>query len=302
MVTAQEIITGISDFLDRYSLKTSKLTNQDLIDFIETEWEKADNEKYSIHYGQIIIGRMINEYIRKKDFNNMMRWLKMDNLHNSSKEHPGYIVNYYNGQCCLECGNEEKALEYFNLCYNENPDYIYTRAPFRYEFYNKHIENPRELPRTEDIDDYLELTLELKYWQDFFNESDELTCELYDEDSEEIEELTENHKELLINIQKDQKEILTNILVELLKQYPDLQKKYNYSDKDKPEFMPDLISIDGFSDLLSPRTIYILEIENNQTYIGFLFSCSWDREHGLGIMTHNKQVKDIGGADIAFCI
>ena len=166
MAYTSEILNEISNYLDKYSLKTSQLSSKDLISFIEDKWKLTDKEIYTIHYGAIIMGRMINEYSRIKDFENMMRWLKMSNLHISSQKHPAYIINYYNGQCCLECGNKEKALEYFNLCYKENPDYIYTRAPFCYEFFNKHLKNPRVLEPIEDDED--EYYIELTHWQKFF--------------------------------------------------------------------------------------------------------------------------------------
>ncbi len=300
MSKAQEIIDDIDNFLERYSLKTNKLTSQDLIDFIEAQWEKADEEKYSIHFARIIMGRMITEYTHKKDFKNMMRWLNMSNLHKSSQEHPNYVLNYYNGQCCLQCGNEEKALEYFNLCYDENPDYIFTREPFCAEFFNKHLKNPRELPKQEEPQEELDCGITLSHWQEFFKEQEDLSYEVFDEYDEEVEQLTEKHHEILNTIQENQKEILTNILTELLKQYPSLQEKYDYSEEDKPYFMPDLSSIADFSNLLSPISIYILEGENEEPYIGFLFGCSWDREHSLGVMTYKKQVIKIGGGDCAF--
>jgi hypothetical protein len=30
------------------------------------------------------------------------------------------------------------------------------------------------------------------------------------------------------------------------------------------------------------------------------FGCTWDKEHGLGVMTHQTLVIEIGGADTAF--
>lgn len=302
MTDAHKIINRISRFLDKFSLKTNSLTDKDLIDFIESEWEKAGDEKYDIHQGDIIMGRMINEYIRGKDFENMMRWLEMSNLHKSSQKHPDYILNYYNGECCLKCGNEEKALEYFNLCYRENPDYIYSRAPFCYEFFNKNTEYPRELPVQEDEYESQKVDLQLACWQKFFKESNAVSCIVLNEDNEEITELADRHEEYFSYIEKNQKEILRNILKELLEIYPVLQKRYDYSEEDKPDFMPDLDSIEGFSELLSIYTIYIIEKERGQPHIGFLFGFSWDSEHGLGVMTYKKQVEDIGGAETAFII
>ena len=34
--------------------------------------------------------------------------------------------------------------------------------------------------------------------------------------------------------------------------------------------------------------------------MGFKFGCTWDDEHGLGVMTHRGHVVEVGGADTAF--
>ncbi|GAA6764588.1 hypothetical protein AAFH68_05180 [Flavobacterium sp. CGRL1] len=301
MSNAESIINEIDTFLDKFSLKTNKLTKQDLISFIEEKWAEADDEKYNIYQAYIITGRMTNEYIWAKDFPNMKRWLDMNDHHSASGRNEPYIRNYYKGQCCLECGNEEKALEYFNLCYNENPDYIFTRAPFCYEFFNKHLENPRELPKQEeDQDDYFEW-VELEEWQSFFNEEEsEIQCEILFDDDEE-EEFREEHENGIDYLENNQTEILESILTELLKVYPDWQKDYGYSEEDKPDFMPDVTTIKGFANLISPTAIYITSVfKDDLPYIGFLFSCSWDSEHGLGVMTHKNRIIEIGGADTAF--
>lgn len=300
MSNTSEIINEISNYLDKYSLKTSSLTNSDLISYIEDKWKQADDEKYTIHYGRIIMGRMTNEYISLKDFANMMRWLEMSNRHKSSKEHPDYIINYFNGQCCLECGHENKALEYFNLSYNENPDYIFSRAPFCYEFFNKNLENPRVLePLEEEIEE--EYYIELTHWQKFFKENGKLCVTFLDTNREGFYEISKEQEKTISYLKENQQLILKNILVELLKGYPSLQKIYSYSKEEKNDFMPDLNQIDGFSDLLSPTSIYVLENEESEPNIGFLFGCSWDTEHGLGVMTYKSNVEEIGGADTAFC-
>lgn len=299
MSNAENIIDEISTFLDKFSLKKNTLTKEDLIHFIEQKWAEADDEKYNIYEAYIIAGRMTNEYIWSKDFENMMRWLEINDRHAASGRNEPYIRNYYRGQCCLECGNEEKALEYFYLCYNENPDYIFTRAPFCYEFFNKHLENPRELPKEEQYDDFLE-DIQLEEWQSFFEEEEIIPCEILFEDEEE-EELTEEHENGINYLESNQTEILESILTELLKVYPKWQKDYGYSEEDKPDFMPDVKEIKDFADLISPSAVYITSVfKDDLPYIGFLFSCSWDSEHGLGVMTHKNRIVEIGGADTAF--
>ena len=153
MSNANIIVTEISNYITKSLLKTFKVTKKEFIDFIELKWKEADDTKYSIYAAGVIMYRMVNEYIWVKDFNNMMRWLEYMDLNSSRDKSQSYIVNYFKGKCCLECGNEEKAIEYFNLCYAENEEYIFTREPFCYLFYNKHLENPRVLPLEESNED-----------------------------------------------------------------------------------------------------------------------------------------------------
>ena len=309
MSNAENIIDEISTFLHKFSLKKNKLTKEDLINFIEEKWAEADDEKYTIYQAYIISGRMVNEYIWAKDFDNMMRWLKISDLHSASNRNPNYIKNYSKGLSCLECGNEEKALEYLFLCYNENQDYIFTRAVFCYEFFNKHLENPRTLTKeddndeSDDDDDFLD-ALELEKWNSFFGTEDFIQLEILaddDDDDDDEVEITEEHENGIEYLKKNQKKILESILQELLKVYPDWQKRYDYSEADKHDFMPNVKQISDFADLISPTSIYITSVfKDDLPYIGFLFSCSWDSEHGLGVMTYKDKIVEIGGADTAF--
>lgn len=303
MSNAQNITNEISMFLSKSMLKSSKITKAELIAFIEQKWAQADDEKYNIHQGYIIIGRMTNEYIWAKDFDNMMRWLDFSDIHSSSAKNATYIRNYYKGACCLECAHEEKALEYFNLCYAENPDYIFTRAASCYELFNKHLQNPRVLPvKIESDVENVDFMIELKHWKEFFNEKNEgFYYNLLDEDGEYICKPSKVQQQGLDYLQNNQELVLKNILETLLKKYSDLQKIYHYSEEDKVDFMPDLNDIQGFAVLLSPGHFYVTSVvKDNHPYIGFIFSCSWDSEHGLGVMMHQDRVIGIEGADLAF--
>lgn len=35
-------------------------------------------------------------------------------------------------------------------------------------------------------------------------------------------------------------------------------------------------------------------------YVGLQFGCTWDQEHGLGVLLHRNRVVDIGGAEVSF--
>lgn len=304
MSNAETVLSGIGLYLEQSSLKNSKISPKELIAFIEEKWKEADDEKYNIHQAGLYIGRMINEYIGMKDFHNMMRWLKENDKHITSIKHEAYVMNYYRGQCCLECGNEEKALEFFHLSYAENPDYIFERAPFCYEFFNRHLENPRDITTEIDEDEPpTDYYIELDYWKRFFGEEGELCYHFLDEEGEIIEAPSTLQEKGISYLEDHQEKILQNMLSELLKIYPDLQKAYGYTEAYKKDFMPEVRTAKGFSGLLSPTIFYVTSvIKNDYPYIGFSFNCPWDIEHDLGFMVHKDRVVEIGDAALAFDI
>ncbi len=303
MSQAQTIIDEITLFLDKFSLKSNTLNRSDLICFIEKKWYQADDEKYLIHQSYIISSRMVNEYIKEKDFDNMMRWLDNFDRHMAAQKDDEYIGDYYKGQCCLECGNEAKALEYFQKCYAQNPDYIFTRAPFCYTFFNQYLECPRVLETHQKTSQELKpKALKLAYWKTFLHEKkDMFYFEVLTNDYETAQRINQRHKQSLLFLETHQEKILKNMLQALLKIYPDLQKKYHYTQEEKADFMPDVSSIADFANLLSPGIFYLFPVyKDNLSYIGFNFSCSWEQEHGLGILMHKDRVVAIGDAEMAF--
>jgi hypothetical protein len=40
-------------------------------------------------------------------------------------------------------------------------------------------------------------------------------------------------------------------------------------------------------------------VNGEEPYVGFSFGCSWDDEHGLGVMMHGTRAVEVGGADTA---
>lgn len=48
------------------------------------------------------------------------------------------------------------------------------------------------------------------------------------------------------------------------------------------------------------RTLVVHAVENGRRpYIGLGFGCTWDAEHGVGLMMHGAEVVGLGGADAA---
>ena len=63
--------------------------------------------------------------------------------------------------------------------------------------------------------------------------------------------------------------------------------------------MPGISTPQELSELLELQNIYIL-LSGKTAKIGFEFSCSWDMEHGLGVMTQSGKVVKIGSGETAF--
>lgn len=100
---------------------------------------------------------------------------------------------------------------------------------------------------------------------------------------------------------KEQADLLDIILEQILLFYPNWQEEFGYEDDDKDDYMPDIYEKWQFKKLIFPVKIFIHDVsKDDMPYIGIQFNCTWDDEHGLGIMCHNKRILKIGGADVAF--
>jgi hypothetical protein len=65
--------------------------------------------------------------------------------------------------------------------------------------------------------------------------------------------------------------------------------------KARPELTPRTIAKQ-----VDVRTLVVHDIvHGRRPYLGFGFGCTWDKEHGLGLMMHGASVVQLGGADTA---
>lgn len=100
---------------------------------------------------------------------------------------------------------------------------------------------------------------------------------------------------------ENQSFIQTKMLTNLLKIYPELQEVSGLDEEDLQECMPHLKSTSEFKNLISLSSVYILNnAKENISFVGFGFDCSWDDEHGVGIMTHKEKIIEIGEFATAF--
>jgi hypothetical protein len=82
--------------------------------------------------------------------------------------------------------------------------------------------------------------------------------------------------------------------------YPDWLESYGYSAAEEAEFMPALWSVDGLKRLIGLHSINLHQIDRDGIpYIGYEFGCTWDPEHGLGVLMYGTRMVEIGGSDTA---
>ena len=83
-------------------------------------------------------------------------------------------------------------------------------------------------------------------------------------------------------------------------EYPKIKKRY-YGDEEAPEDMPDLKHVDEIRNLIGVGNIFIhCDEKEGLANIGFECGCTWDEEHGLGIVMNRTELIRIGQAEEAF--
>ena len=69
---------------------------------------------------------------------------------------------------------------------------------------------------------------------------------------------------------------------------------------ESPDEMPPVDHVDGFKRLIGLSSVNVHQIsKDGMPYVGLQLGCTWDAEHGLGVLMHGARVVDIGGADTA---
>lgn len=92
-------------------------------------------------------------------------------------------------------------------------------------------------------------------------------------------------------------------LAAIFSEYPKIIDSYCGAIDDLHQSMPNVKSVEGLSSLINLRSIFIHQISpDGIPYVGFEFDCTWDAEHGLGVLVHGARIVDIAGADIAFVL
>jgi hypothetical protein len=91
------------------------------------------------------------------------------------------------------------------------------------------------------------------------------------------------------------------LLEKLLLEYPVIQEKYRGFAQ--PGDLPPVQSAHDFKSVIGLHGVNVHPLEHQGLpYVGLEFGCSWDGEHGLGVLMHGTRVVEIGGADTAILL
>lgn len=100
---------------------------------------------------------------------------------------------------------------------------------------------------------------------------------------------------------KEESAIAATVLLAIFEDYPKQRGLYGYDNDLAAEIMPDIERPNQLRDLIGLSNVHILhEATQGVSYLGFEFGCTWDDEHGLGVITHQGLVLQVGGADQSF--
>ena len=93
--------------------------------------------------------------------------------------------------------------------------------------------------------------------------------------------------------------LLESVLVE----YPAMSESYGFDEDELREYMPPADSIEDLRALIHLDHVNVHPLaKDGMPYIGFEFACSWDPEHGLGVLMNGERTVKIGGADTAILL
>jgi hypothetical protein len=75
------------------------------------------------------------------------------------------------------------------------------------------------------------------------------------------------------------------------------------ADGGEPKLMPPVRKVDDLKRLIELRGVNVHQLDKDGIpYVGFILGCTWDAEHGLGVLMHGTRVVEIGGADTAILL
>jgi hypothetical protein len=104
------------------------------------------------------------------------------------------------------------------------------------------------------------------------------------------------------------KAIRDAVVAAIFEEYPVIRKRLLEQGFVDDAEMPVLEDADHLKAHIGLATVHVLRVaKDDAAYVGFEFGCTWDEEHGLGVMTHQGRLVElpamgigkVNGADLA---
>jgi hypothetical protein len=98
------------------------------------------------------------------------------------------------------------------------------------------------------------------------------------------------------------------LLRAIFEEYPVIRKNLLQGGVADESEMPDIERAEQLKSHIGLSTIHVLRVaRGDAAYIGFEFGCTWDEEHGLGVMMHQGRIVElpdmglgrVNGADLS---
>ena len=160
----------------------------------------------------------------------------------------------------------------------------------------------------------LEGEVELVAWKEFQNRSGPYASPSQPENSTglfkidvggdmvvETPTITPEHLAAYEHLLADQEKVRSSILASLLNWYSELRPRVFREVEEIGWSMPEVHQTHDFRRLIGLSSIHLMNVHRDgMAYVGYEFGCSWDEEHGLGVMMHGDRVVEVGHADKSF--
>jgi hypothetical protein len=113
---------------------------------------------------------------------------------------------------------------------------------------------------------------------------------------------SEFQDEALTYLTEHWKDTLAAVLRALLPYYERMRPEViDFLGAEADRLMPAVATVEELVALIDLRQVHIHPwLKDGIGYVGLQFGCTWDREHGLGVLLHRERVVDLGGADVSF--
>jgi len=113
-------------------------------------------------------------------------------------------------------------------------------------------------------------------------------------------EPTQQQRETFLRFEYNKESIIRNIEKSIYEYYISIidGRRNDFGDS-KDEMMPIIADVEGMGTVVSPEVILLSDWDPpHDKRIGFLFDCTWDEDHGVGVELTDNEVTGVGDQDI----